>query len=141
MRGRAPFGQRVASQVNRERIDEEFSQRLPDGCRYHGSVEGVVRRAGPREAELVRPDLRVSASLRCPDSPVVRTGETRVRARAVTRAQLGRAISRQASVVRATDGAECMYTLQVRVDRSGGLRIDTMRYQCSPPGTARGGGP
>jgi hypothetical protein len=130
-----------ARPVRTAHVDEEFSRRLPDGCRYSANISGTIREWGPPEANQVEPNLRVSAAIACPRASALRTTQVPVERRVMTREMLEHWISRAASVSPEGVGMPCAYKPDIHMGALGELRISSISFQCARPGTAFGGGP
>jgi hypothetical protein len=114
-------------------IDDRYAADLDNGCEYRSTVRGTVR----PEGSALAPDLRVRASVHCPNVPRVSAPERAVRARANSPEQLARAVAAAGRVhTRGADGA-CQY---VPAFRAAGTQLAArdVSYTCLP---ARGGGP
>ncbi|WP_433935801.1 hypothetical protein AB3662_13850 [Sorangium cellulosum] len=72
-------------------------------------------RAG--DQEKVKPDLTVSASMSCPNTPELRVTDTLKTDTAVSRSELEEMISRRASIATQKSGRFCMYVPQFELTR------------------------
>ncbi|WP_437290474.1 hypothetical protein [Sorangium sp. So ce406] len=83
------------------------------GGAQSGSQPGS--RAG--DQEKVKPDLTVSASMSCPNTPELRVTDTLKTDAAVSRSELEEMISRRASIATQKSGRFCMYVPQFELTR------------------------
>ncbi len=128
------------------RVDEQYEVPLQSGCTYHATVHGTVRpvaviRRESTSLQRLRPDLRVSSTVRCPNSTEAHIQERAVRSTGVTREEFEHLVAINGSVQRMQNSGRCMYMPDFAFT-DGALRLNTVQYLCpSDRGGARGGGP
>jgi hypothetical protein len=119
---------------------------LRSGCTYHASVQGTVtpvpeNRNLPAVEQRVRPDLQVTATVRCPGSTEAHIQERAVRSTGMTRAEFEHLLRLNASVERMQNSGRCMYLPEFAL-RSDNVHLRGVRYLCPTRQTeVRGGGP
>jgi hypothetical protein len=109
------------------RLADSFSMPVSDGCVYNATVRGTVTPASPKGGdERVNPNLSVTATLTCPNKPVVKVSDTVNRTGPLSLDEVEAAIERRASI---SAGGACLFTPELELSPEGLTGI-AVKYLC-----------
>ncbi|UQA56852.1 hypothetical protein [Polyangium aurulentum] len=103
----------------------------PNGCHYTADVSGTVtpvEAKGEGGVQHVTPDIRVDATVACPNGVVMKTSDTVVRTGPLTAEAFERALERRGSVLSKDAGRQCIYRPDFEIigDALTGVRVSYM---------------
>ena len=106
------------------RIDDRFESTLDTRCTYEATIRGTVQpvrdnRNANATTQRLRPDLRVAATVRCPQSTESHIQERRLYSTGVTREELERLVELNATVHRMQNSGRCLYVPAITFVNTG----------------------
>jgi hypothetical protein len=115
-------------------IDDRFESSLDTGCTYELTIRGTVRpvrenTGANATTQRLRPDLRVAATVRCPQSTESHIQERRVYSTGVTREELERLVELNGTVHRMQNSGRCLYVPRISFLTSG-FTASEVGYLC-----------
>ena len=126
------------------RVDDRFESVLDTGCTYEVTIRGSVRPVRENAdanatTQHLRPDLRVAATVRCPNSTESHIQERRVSSTGVTREELEHLVELNATVHRMQNSGRCLYVPGVAFSPAG-FAATELGYLCPRTTSAVRGG-
>jgi hypothetical protein len=121
-------------------VDERFEALLETTCTYEVTIRGSVspvrdNRNANATTQRLRPDLRVAATVRCPQSTESHIQERRVYSTGVTREELERLVELNGTVHRMQNSGRCLYVPGISFGTAGFVSTQ-VDYLC-PRSTSR----
>jgi hypothetical protein len=126
-------------------INGHFSFPLASGCTYEADIRGnaqPARGASPAGEMQYTPNVRVVASVSCPNQTAMRVSETLSSSEPMPLAKIEQALELRASIITEATGVHCAYVPQFRLsqNRLEGVSAALLCPLPAQAAPARGGG-